>query len=170
MNDGVRYRERVWPTFWVWLLMIGLTATLAIAYGAAYGLIIGVIVFIPSVAIGIGLLAWTSPRLTVTAEDLRAGPARIPLAVLTRAMPLEGSSLSAALRLGDPLLFTLVRTWATTDAVLIEVDDPSDPHTAWLLSTRHPRQLLAALASAGVDAIAIPSHGQSDDAERGSSR
>jgi hypothetical protein len=144
------YRERLWPTAWVWIVVIGLCASLGIAYGAAYSLAIGLAVFLPFAAIAFILLVIASPVITISSTTLQAGRAAIPLDVLTRSATLDATSMSRALRLGEPTLFLMVRPWSVNTGVIIEVADPDDPHTSWVLSSRKPQALSLALAQAGV--------------------
>jgi len=139
------YRERLWPGPWAWAGALSLPTVLAIAYGAAYGLVIGGILWITALTLAmIGMVA-TTPLIEVTEDSLRAGRARIPRQVLTRGSSLVGEQTRRALRQGPADLFTLVRMWSTDQSVLIEVTDPADPHSAWLISSRHPLDVLDAL-------------------------
>ena len=139
------YRERLWPGPWAWAGALSLPTVLAIAYGAAYGLVIGGIVWITALTLAmIGMVA-TTPLIEVTKDSMRAGRAQIPRQVLTRGSSLVGEQTRRALRQGPADLFTLVRMWSTDQSVLIEVTDPADPHSAWLISSRHPLDVLDAL-------------------------
>ena len=139
------YRERLWPGAWAWVGALSLPTVLAIAYGAAYGLLIGGVVWIAALTLAlVGMIA-TSPLIEVSEDSLRAGRARIPRDVLTRGTSLAGEQTRRALRQGPADLFTLVRMWSTDQSVLIEVDDPADPHSAWLISSRRPLAVLDAL-------------------------
>lgn len=149
----MRYRERLWPSLWVWILMLALTASVGIAYGAAYGAAIGLITFLPLAALaGLGLVL-ASPRVEITATELMAGPARIPISSLSRCAALDSGQTAAALTLADPTLFLLVRPWNVRTGVLIELDDPEDPHTAWLVCSRRPEQMAEALDAVGVSLV-----------------
>lgn len=150
------YRERVWPSAWVWLLSASLGASLAIAYGAAYGAQVGLVVLVPALALPLTGLAISAPVLTVSHRRLSAGRAVIPTTVVTRCASLGREQMQRALRLPDPSIFTLVRPWTVRSGVLLEIEDPADPHTVWLLSTRHPHRLAAALGHAGVDIVEHP--------------
>jgi hypothetical protein len=47
----------------------------------------------------------------------------------------------------DARLFVELRPWAGREAVLICIADPTDPHPAWLVTTRHPDRLQAVIAA-----------------------
>ena len=46
----------------------------------------------------------------------------------------------------DPAAFVLHRTWVGP-MVLVVLDDPDDPTPYWLISSRDPEKLIAALRS-----------------------
>jgi len=96
-------------------------------------------------------LVWLS-RLTVTVtpgadggSELGVGRAHLPASVVSRAAPVPASAKSAALgRQLDPAAFVQHRPWVKQMALLV-LDDADDPTPYWLISTRKPAQLLAAL-------------------------
>lgn len=98
-------------------------------------------------------LYWIS-RMTVEvtrgddadAGELRVGRAHLPLDVISKAAVVPATAKSAALgRQLDPLAFVQHRTWVK-QMVLIVLDDPDDPTPYWLVSTKRPEELVAALA------------------------
>ena len=48
----------------------------------------------------------------------------------------------------DPRAHLVLRPWASSRAVVMEVSDPDDPHPYWLISTRRPERLAEAIAAA----------------------
>lgn len=150
------YRERVWPSSWVWLLFVALGSGLAIAYGAAYGGFIGIVVLVPAVTLPVVALILAAPVVQVADHQLSAGRATIPISVLSRCACLGREQMERALRLPDPTIFTLVRPWTVRTGVLVQVEDPHDPHTTWLISTRHPTRLASALGHDGVEVVDQP--------------
>jgi hypothetical protein len=118
---------------------------LAIAYGAAYGASVGWLIFIPTAAavtLGIVLL---SPVIVVTEDNLRVGAAVIPRSALGLCIALDAAELTRETRRGDAAIYLALRTWASRRAVLVQVIDDQDPHSAWLISTRHPHTLQRAI-------------------------
>lgn len=93
----------------------------------------------------LGLLGYGSPRITLAADTLRAGRARIETEYVGRAEPLDAE---AAWRAAGPDVdaraYLLLRPYLK-GAVRLEITDPDDPAPYWLLSTRHPASLAAAL-------------------------
>ncbi len=125
----------VWLTFYV--------ATPAwIAWAATLVLI--VVVF--------GLFAWVgSVRITVADGVLSAGPARIPLEHLGDAEALDKEETRRVHGVdADARAFLLTRPYVSR-AVKVAVTDPADPTPYWLISTRHPRTLAAALTGRSVE-------------------
>ena len=159
-TSTVRYRERLWVPMWWWPRALALAVLLAaeIHMGAP-----GVRAWLPYLVIlplPIWVLVWLS-RLTVTVTqeggsvaEIRVGRAHLPADVVSRAAPVPASAKSAALgRQLDPAAFVQHRPWVKT-MVLLVLDDPDDPTPYWLISTRRPARLLAALgltAAAGND-------------------
>ena len=147
MNQhGVLYRERLWPRPVGWLLPGGLVAMLALAYGAALGATVGWLVALVGSILAGGLIWVTTPTVMVDIDALRVDRAAIPRVVLGTPQPLTRADIQ---RLrgpgGDVTLFSAVRPWAATRGVLVPIEDPADPHPAWLISSRHPDRLAAAL-------------------------
>ena len=142
------YSERLLPHWWVWLLAGALVAMLAIAYGAALGAGTGWTVGLAGGVVAGWLLWISSPIIAVDDRDLRAGGARLPRTSIARVDVLDPGALAETMR-GDARIFTAVRPWSARGALLVVLDDPADPHPAWVLSTRHPDRLASALAAAG---------------------
>lgn len=99
-----------------------------------------------------------SIRVAVRGGEFRVGDAHIPLTLIARTAGVPGTAKRAALGPQlDPAAYVQHRSWVPT-MVLLVLDDPEDPTPYWLVSTRHPRRLLAALEDAALD----------DDAHRSS--
>ena len=142
------FRERVHAPVWIWLLALMLTASLGVAYGFRLGTASGVVAFLVSQ----GLVSWwllaTAPLVVVDDRVLRAGRARLPLRFVGRIAPLDtAQTRDARGRLADPAAFLCLRSWVSR-SVLVEVEDPDDPHPYWLVSTRRGRDLAPLLAAA----------------------
>ena len=58
-----------------------------------------------------------------------------------------GLAQFAERRGADGRLFVSLRPWSGADGVLVRLDDPKDPHPAWLFTSRHPARVVAALAA-----------------------
>ena len=78
---------------------------------------------------------------------LHAGHAHIELRHLAEPRALDGDEVRLALGVdADARAYLLVRPYIRR-GVLVRVTDPADPTPYWLLSSRHPRTLAAALAA-----------------------
>ena len=95
-------------------------------------------------------LGYGSARVRVEDGTLQAGRARIPVSVLTSptALDREATRLVAG-RDANARAYLLLRPYLRR-SVRVEVADPADPTPYWLVCTRRPEELVAALASAGL--------------------
>lgn len=79
--------------------------------------------------------------------ELWVGSAHLPVIVISRSAEVPRSAKSAALgRQLDPAAYVVHRAWVGP-MVLLVLDDPDDPTPYWLVSSRHPDRVLAALRS-----------------------
>jgi hypothetical protein len=157
--DGttVAYRERVHAPLWLWLLGTALTASLGVAYGYRLGVLSGLVTFAVSQALFSWWLVATAPLVVVDDRVFRAGRARLPLRYVGRIAPLDtAQTRDARGRLADPAAYLCLRSWVSR-SVLVEVEDPDDPHPYWLVSTRRGRDLAPVLAAARDAAVAASS-------------
>lgn len=145
----VVFRERLLPGPGGWLgaLATGLLAGVVLwPLGHALGVGAGIAV---ALAAGIAL-GTTSPVVEVSDGELRAGRAHVPVALLRDPTPITTADDMRA-ELGprlDARAFVCLRAWART-GVRATLVDPADPTPYWLVSTRRPAELAAALRSAG---------------------
>jgi hypothetical protein len=140
----VVFSERLWPSPWGWLLAPGLGTGVVISLvpvGLPVAVAVGAVV---AAAVLAGLVA-ASPRIEVAGGQLRAGRARIPLTLLGGASWATGEE--ARQERGpslDARAYLCIRGWVDP-VVRVELDDPADPTPYWLVSTRRPAELVAAL-------------------------
>jgi hypothetical protein len=94
------------------------------------------------------LLSYGSARVSVDAGWFRAGRARIEAVHLGAVAALDAEETR---RLAGPeadaRAYLLLRPYLKR-AVRVEILDPADPAPYWLVSTRHPGRLVAALEAA----------------------
>lgn len=140
------FHERLLPGPGGWLGTVGAGVIAGIVpwpLDPVLGVATGVLVC----AIAVAALATTSPVVRVSAGVLHAGRAHIPLAALGEARPLDPDAMRWELGPGlDARAYVCLRAWART-GVRITIDDASDPVPYWLVSTREPQALVAALRS-----------------------
>lgn len=142
----VVYAERLWPSPATWLLAPGLGLGVGIALvplGLPVAVALGLVV---CAAVAAALVAG-SARVEVAGGNLRAGRAVVPLDRTRAASSYRGRE---AREQRGPLLdaraYLCIRSWVDP-VVRIELDDPEDPTPYWLVSTRRPDRLVAAVAS-----------------------
>lgn len=160
------YAERQWIPVWWWLAALAVAALVGYELGLALRSIptwVFIAIMIPLAGL---LCLWLSrEQLTVSHDGLEGaddgrptgtldikGRAHLPLSAISRTVSVPASARSAAMgRQLDPEAFVAQRTWVKT-MVLIVLDDPEDPTPYWLVSTRHPDRLMAALGSGRIEA------------------
>ena len=151
-SQTVRYRERLWVPWWWWLVGLGAAAVLAFQVNMGIRDLPDWLPYLVLAAAAVGLLLWLSRTEVRVVEDgadvqLWAADAHLPASVVSRSAAVPRSAKSAALgRQLDPAAFVLHRTWVGPMALVV-LDDPDDPTPYWLVSTRAPDQVLAALRS-----------------------
>ena len=141
------YLERVRAPWWLWLSVVVWPAMLGIAYAAATTDLVGFVVagVVTTVAL-FGVWRYTV-TIRVDAAGLSVGRVRLEAAYVGAATALDRDA--AGRRRGvdaDPRAFVVLRGWVPT-AVRMSVDDERDPTPYWLVATRHPDELAAALAT-----------------------
>ncbi len=138
------YREKLWPSPWVFLVTaLVLPASLLVfaPISLLAGILTGVVLYTGCL---VGLAA-ASPVIEVREGTLTAGPAQIPTSLLGEAVAYSGAD--ATYQRGPALNATawlLIRGWVQP-VVRIPVEDPADRAPYWLLSSRHPQELAAAI-------------------------
>jgi hypothetical protein len=138
------YRERLWPAPWLFVataLVIPASLLVFLPINQTVGVIVALVLYLGCV----GLLLLASPVIEVTGSHLVAGRARLPLGLVGKAEGFSGDEarLERGQRL-DARAYLVIRGWVDPVA-RIEVDDPQDPTPYWLVSTRRPAELIAAL-------------------------
>ena len=146
VNPAPLFRERLLPPWWVFGIALALAAMVAIAYGAALDPWLGWLVFAGG-GFSVSWLLWlTAPVIEVTEAALTAGRARLPRSSIGGAIELdEAGARSHRGPSADARTFVLLRPWRAPTAVLVTLDDPTDPHPSWILTSKHPDQLVLAL-------------------------
>jgi Protein of unknown function (DUF3093) len=143
----VEYAERLFVPlrWWVQATMLVATFWLALVVAVpllAANLIVGAICALMAA----GFLTYGSSPVRVVDGELHAGRAHVPLAYVGEVTPLdkEQTRLLAG-RDANARAYLAMRPYVKR-AVRVEITDPADPTPYWLVSTRRPKQLAAALA------------------------
>ncbi|GAA1754299.1 DUF3093 domain-containing protein [Agromyces humatus] len=138
------YRERLWPTPRIYvatLLLIPASILVLAPVSMPAGIVTGVVLYLALV----GSLAMTAPLIEVQGGRLRAGRAEIALTVVGEAVPADEEQARVERGTGlDARAFLVIRGWIKP-VVRIPVVDAADPTPYWLVSTRRPKELAAAI-------------------------
>ena len=138
------YTERLLLGPLGWVLLVVFAAMMAVAF-VPLDVRVAVLVGIGVAVAGAVALVGLAPRVEVRDGVFRAGAAHIPVDLLGAAVALDADATRAELgpRL-DARAHLCLRGWIRT-AVRVEVRDPQDPTPYWVVSTRRPDELVAAL-------------------------
>ncbi|MCU1516099.1 MAG: hypothetical protein JWQ75_820 [Pseudarthrobacter sp.] len=145
-NTSVVYREKLWPTPWVWLITAGIAGAGILMFApisAAAGYTAAAVLF----AIMAAGLILSTPTITVTPDSLTVGRATIERRFIGGVASFHAKEATAerGTRLNG-LAYLCIRGWIDP-VVRIEITDPSDRTPYWLTSTRRPEELTAALSA-----------------------
>lgn len=138
------YLERLHPSIAFWLL-VPVAALLAGASAVPLGGWVAVGAGVVSAAAVAALLGWRTPVIRVDDAGLHAGRALLDPPSIGAVEPLDRDRTRQAM--GPELradAYVLHRAWVPC-AVRVAVDDSEDPTPYWLVSTRRPEALAAAL-------------------------
>jgi hypothetical protein len=148
VDNAENYAERLYPRIWVWVALLTFVASLAMAYAYAWGAVSGWAVFVASSVICFTMLLATAPRIEVGHGILRAGKARLPVEFVGKVAELNKEQTEDIQGpKSDPAAFLLIRPLTASRSVIVELTDMMDPHPYWLISTRRPKALAAALVA-----------------------
>jgi len=142
----VTYDERLTAPPWVWaaVLSVALLSAAALHGGAAgWRSLLPYAVLLPLAVVG--LLTASRGRVRVAGGVLHVPGARIPLDHLGGVTPLtrEGTRRVRG-PLAEPRAYVVTRGWLA-QSVRVQVEDPDDDTPYWLVGTRRPAELAAAL-------------------------
>ena len=140
------YRERLSvPVGW-WVLAVVCVVLLGTEVWAGLGGFIPVLTYaVLALIVGAVLVNWSAAVIEVTGGTLRAARATLPLDQVGKVVALDEAQ-AARLRgpRADPAAHLLLRPYLKR-AVYIEVADPASKVPYWLLATRRPAELAAAI-------------------------
>jgi hypothetical protein len=140
------YRERLQVPVSYWLLAVPTVALLGGEVYAGFGGFIPPLIYAVFTAIVVAfLLNWGAASVEVTDGILRAGRDTLPLSEIGEVVALDEkqSTLMRGPR-ADPAAHLLLRPYLKR-AVYIEVANPSGGVPYWLVATRRPAELAAAI-------------------------
>jgi hypothetical protein len=140
------YHERLVPgpgTLVACLLLLPAVLLVLLPFSLVGGVVAAVLVS----AVVIAVLFVRAPVVAVEDGFLRAGRARIEVALTGTPETLRGEDARTARGTGlDARAWTVLRGY--DGLVRVPLLDPADPAPYWVVSTRHPQELAAALERA----------------------
>jgi Protein of unknown function (DUF3093) len=142
------FRERLTVPI-VWWVLAGLFAlSVLLAVGAYLGPVWGVGTSVATLLVAAAIFGSASLVISVDAQETHVGRASIEHAYVAacRALNAEETRRRAGVE-ADARAHLVLRPYIKT-AVEITLGDPDDPVPYWLVSTRHPHRLAAALQDA----------------------
>lgn len=144
----MRYTERLTVPLRWWVQATMMVASLWLAVVVAMPATAATVVTLVAASLVAALLlAYGAARVAVGEGELRAGRARIALELLGAAEALDAERTRAVAGVeADARAYLLLRPYLKR-SVRVEVTDPADPTPYWLVSTRHPDRLVAALGA-----------------------
>ena len=138
------YREKLWPTPWIYistLLLVPASILVLAPVSLPAGIATGITLYLAAV----GSLSLTAPVIEVGDGMLRAGRAAISLDQTGEAVPAFDAEARVERGTGlDARAFLVIRG-GVQPVVRVPITDPADPAPYWLLSSRRPRELAAAI-------------------------
>lgn len=138
------YREKLWPTPWIYLaslLLIPASILVLAPVSMPAGIVTGIVLYLAVV----GALSLTAPVVEVQDGRLRAGRAEIDLAHTGEAVAADAEQARIERGTGlDARAFLVIRGWIRP-IVRIPIVDQRDPTPYWLVSSRRPDELAAAI-------------------------
>lgn len=143
------YEERLAVPLWWWPVAVALVGLLGAEFHVGLPLAwkIGTYAVFGALAGGLLLFAGAA-RVAVRDGQLQAGRARLPLECAGGVRVLDREDTRRVMGPdADPAAYTLTRSWLT-GSVQVHVVDASDDTPYWLVGSRHPDRLAAAVESA----------------------
>jgi hypothetical protein len=145
-GDTVAYSERLGVPLRWWVQGTMLVASLWLALVVAVpGPVPWVVTGIALALLAAALVSYGSARVKVEDGVLYAGRAHIDTSLLGAVTALDADQTRRAAGMeADARAFLVLRPYLKR-AVKVHLDDPADPTPYWLVSSRHPDRLAAAL-------------------------
>lgn len=143
------YEERLGaPVVW-WLGGLGVALLLAAGIHSGGDGARAVVPYVVLPAVAVAWLAHASRgRVAVVDGVLHVPGARIPVGALGGVTPLDRDATRQVRGpLAEPLAFVTTRPWLPV-SVRLQVEDPDDDTPYWLVGTRRPQELAAAVVAA----------------------
>ncbi len=146
--EVVRYSEvlRVPLRWWALTTMFHVSTFVAFAVAVPLGVALAAVAAMVLLTTT-WFLHYGSARVVVTDRSFRAGRAQIAVTWLADPRALDGEETWHAAGPGADARAWLVLRPYLRESVMVQVTDPADPVPYWLVATRRPHELAAALTS-----------------------
>ena len=156
----MRYAETLRVPLRWWALATTFHVTVFVAFAVALPLAVTVTAVAALVVLSTAwFLSYGSARVVVTDRTFRAGRAQVPVSLLADPRALDAAETWQAAGPGaDARAYLLLRPY-TRESVMVQLVDPADPTPYWLVSTRRPARLAAALTAASTASVGGAPHG-----------
>ena len=149
-------RERLTVPWWWWVPVLGVVGLLAAEVHLGHPGVLSwlpYVLLLPLAALALLRLGRVVVGVVPTRgggePEVVAGAAHLPVRLVGRTDVVSGEAKQRALGPDlDPDAFVVHRPWIGP-VVRLEVLDPDDPTPYWVISTRHPDRLIAAVRGAG---------------------
>lgn len=140
------FRERLYASWWTWPLPVIGAVLMAAQVHMGYPGVRAWLPYVVLVPLAIAIPLWLGrTRVEVRDGELWAGEAHLPLRFVEDVEVVPGRDKRRTLGPDlDPAAYVLHRAWVPT-SVRVWLDDPDDPTPYWIVSTRRPEKLAAAL-------------------------
>jgi hypothetical protein len=142
------FRERLYVTWWIWPLPLLAAGLLAAEVHMGFPGVRSWLPYVILLPLTIVLIVrMGSTKVEVSGGELKAGDAHIPLDLLGDVEIIEPQDRRKAMGpYLDPAAYVVHRGWVKP-LVRVRVNDPDDPTPYWMISTRRPDELVAAIKS-----------------------
>jgi len=151
------YRERLGVPAWWWLATGACVLLLGTTLWAGFSVVVAVTIYaILEIGCAVTLLVWGSATIELTDRELRVGSQRLALTRVGEVAALDATQ-TRALRgpRADPAAYLLVRPYLP-ESVYIEIAGRPADRPYWLIGTRNPADLAAAIERARPRADGAP--------------
>lgn len=141
------YTERLWPTPWLFVATLLLLPAVTLVLTPVNVTVAVITAIVTYLVVGAAMLL-SAPRISVVDGTLIAGNARIPVRMLGKVDELDDNALRLAIGPGCDARAHLMLRGYIHSGVRVEVTDVNDPAPYWVLTTRRPADLAAAINTA----------------------
>lgn len=150
VDATVLYSEPLRTPWWWYLVAVALACLLSAEFHVGGVRALDYIPYLVLVPLAVAGVWWGGrSRLQIADGEVHIRGAHLPLRYITGVVALDERTLRRVVgREGDPAAFVQIRPWIGP-GVQFWLDDPDDPTPYWVLSTRHPDRVVAAIRGAG---------------------